>query len=81
MLRVVQMTMSRACDWRECKGVEPSAHTEGRTPTDLKSAEPTGTHPLPTVKRKRLRLIARTGRAPRNDAQRTVSTVSALYRL
>jgi len=33
--------------WRECEGVEPSAHTEGRTPTELKSARPTGTHPLP----------------------------------
>ena len=23
--------------WRECKGVEPSAHAEGRTPAELKS--------------------------------------------
>lgn len=35
--------------WRECKGVEPSAHIEGCTPADLKSVKPTGTHPLPLV--------------------------------
>lgn len=64
MLRVVQIGMSRvAGSWRECKGVEPSAHTEGRTPTDLKSAEPTGTHPLPIVSERRLRLTAGFGRA------------------
>jgi len=34
-------------DWRECEGVEPSAHVEGRTPAELKSVRPTGTHPLP----------------------------------
>ena len=34
-------------NWRECKGVEPSAHAEGRTPAELKSVRPTGTHPLP----------------------------------
>jgi hypothetical protein len=34
-------------NWRECKGVEPSAHAEGRTPAELKSVRPTGTYPLP----------------------------------
>ncbi len=33
--------------WRECEGVEPTAPTAGLGPTDLKSARPTGTHPLP----------------------------------
>ena len=33
--------------WREREGVEPTAPTEGPGPTDLKSAKPTGTHPLP----------------------------------
>ena len=35
--------------WRERIGVEPTADTAGHLPTDLKSAEPTGTHPLPNV--------------------------------
>jgi len=34
--------------WREREGVEPTAPTEGPGPTDLKSAKPTGTHPLPS---------------------------------
>ena len=33
--------------WREREGVEPTAPTEGPGPTDLKSAKPTGAHPLP----------------------------------
>ena len=33
--------------WREREGVEPTAPTEGSGPTDLKSAKPTRTHPLP----------------------------------
>ena len=33
--------------WREREGVEPTTPTEGPGPTDLKSAKPTGTHPLP----------------------------------
>ena len=33
--------------WREREGVEPTAPTEGPGPTDLKSAKPTRTHPLP----------------------------------
>ena len=37
----------RRPSWRECKGVEPSAHIEGCTPAELKSVRPTGTHPLP----------------------------------
>lgn len=37
----------RLSNWRECKGVEPSAHAEGRTPAELKSVRPTGTHPPP----------------------------------
>ena len=36
----------RVC-WRECKGVEPSFRQEAAGTTDLKSEEPTGTHPLP----------------------------------
>ena len=34
-------------NWREREGVEPTAPTEGPGPTDLKSAKPTGAHPLP----------------------------------
>ena len=33
--------------WREREGIEPTAPTEGPGPTDLKSAKPTRTHPLP----------------------------------
>ncbi len=36
--------------WREREGVEPTAPTEGPGPTDLKSAKPTGTHPLPRLR-------------------------------
>src|SRR5438067_205007 len=32
---------------RECEGVEPSRDNEGRPATVLKTARPTGTHPLP----------------------------------
>ena len=39
--------------WREREGVEPTAPTEGPGPTDLKSAKPTGTHPLPYLPRTR----------------------------
>ena len=41
--------------WREREGVEPTAPTEGPGPTDLKSARPTGTHPLPRHLRSRKR--------------------------
>ena len=41
--------------WREREGVEPTAPTEGPGPTDLKSAKPTGTHPLPRRLRSRPR--------------------------
>ena len=34
-------------NWREREGVEPTTPTEGPGPTDLKSARPTGAHPLP----------------------------------
>ena len=37
--------------WREREGVEPTAPTEGPGPTDLKSAKPTRTHPLPCCQR------------------------------
>ena len=33
--------------WRERIGVEPTVDTAGCLPTDLKSAESTGAHPLP----------------------------------
>ena len=33
--------------WREREGVEPTVDTVGCPPTDLKSARPTGAHPLP----------------------------------
>ena len=33
--------------WREREGVEPTVPTEGPGPSDLKSVEPTGAHPLP----------------------------------
>src|SRR5581483_12406146 len=33
--------------WRECEGVEPSRRREGAIATVLKTARPTGTHPLP----------------------------------
>jgi len=35
--------------WRERIGVEPTVDTAGCPPTDLKSAESTGAHPLPIV--------------------------------
>ncbi len=41
--------------WREREGVEPTAPTEGPGPTDLKSAKPTRTHPLPHSKKAILR--------------------------
>jgi hypothetical protein len=34
-------------EWRERIGVEPTVDTAGCLPTDLKSAESTGAHPLP----------------------------------
>lgn len=34
-------------DWRERIGVEPTVDTARCPPTDLKSAESTGAHPLP----------------------------------
>ena len=36
--------------WRERIGVEPTVDTAGCLPTDLKSAESTGAHPLPSIK-------------------------------
>lgn len=36
--------------WREREGVEPTVPVEGLPPTDLKSAETTGPHPLPLEK-------------------------------
>ena len=33
--------------WREREGVEPTVPTAGPGPSDLKSVEPTGAHPLP----------------------------------
>ena len=44
---VIAIRRHHNLNWRECKGVEPSAHAEGRTPAELKSVRPTGTHPLP----------------------------------
>ena len=42
-----QRVSATAFAWREREGVEPTTPTEGPGPTDLKSAKPTGTHPLP----------------------------------
>jgi len=47
--------LSTIKSWREREGVEPTAPTEGPGPTDLKSARPTGTHPLPRHLRSRKR--------------------------
>ena len=49
--------------WREREGVEPTAPTEGPGPTDLKSAKPTRTHPLP----RRLRSRPRDQRVRQDD--------------
>ena len=48
----------RSCSKREREGVEPTAPTEGPGPTDLKSAKPTGAHPLPGTARRSRRRFA-----------------------